>query len=704
MEAAAPWPQLREELSLHAGPVLVGGQPSLTLEDPVRNQFFRLDWLTCEILQRWSLGDAADIVQSIETATTLHPTEADVEAVARFLHDNQLLRPDPFTSAATMAERRRKIEGSLATRLLHHYLFFRVPLVKPDRWLERLAPMCDVFYRRGFLFATLAALLLGAVQVFRNWSQFEASFVDSLTPRGILGYVMALALVKVLHELGHAVTAKRQGCRIPSMGLAFLVMWPVPYTDTNDSWKLRDDRARLRVAGAGVATELAIAAWATLAWTLLPDGMLRSMMLPLAATTWIATLALNASPFMRFDGYFFLCDWLGMPNLHGRSFDLARWRLREWLFAPGAAPPEYFSQRKQAAMIAFAWLTWLYRLALFIGVAVLVYQFFIKLVGILLFVVEIAWFIAKPISSEIAVWRRIWPLLPDKRRARRSMLIAGIILALCFVPLPGRLEAGGHLHAGRTVPVFAPERAQVASLPLKDGARVAEGTVLATLAGPEQLARRQILEAKVARLRWQSATAGFNAEQRQQSGVTSQELATAEAELKALDEDAAGYSPRAPFAGTLRDIDPDLAPGDWLRKNEKIALLVADGPWEADAYFDEATVARLAVGDSARFYPHGSPGRAVKLVVTAIDRDASRTLPDSGWVAGKGGDIAARERNGGWVPEHAVYHVTFRLADPAAPPPVTTLRGTVVVASAWEAPALRFLRAAFAVFWREFGF
>lgn len=48
----------------------------------------------------------------------------------------------------------------------------------------------------------------------------------------------------------------------------------------------------------------------------MPDGTARSAAFMLATTTWVATLALNASPFMRFDGYFILSDWLDLPNLH----------------------------------------------------------------------------------------------------------------------------------------------------------------------------------------------------------------------------------------------------------------------------------------------------------------------------------------------------------------------------------------------------
>jgi putative peptide zinc metalloprotease protein len=81
-----------------------------------------------------------------------------------------------------------------------------------------------------------------------------------------------------------------------------------------------------------------IAAWALLAWVWLPEGAPKSMAFLLATTTWVSTLAINASPFMRFDGYFLLSDFLQMPNLHSRAFALARWDIREKLFKLGEPP------------------------------------------------------------------------------------------------------------------------------------------------------------------------------------------------------------------------------------------------------------------------------------------------------------------------------------------------------------------------------
>ena len=142
------------------------------------------------------------------------------------------------------------------------------------------------------------------------------------------------------------------------------------------------------MGAAGILVELAIAAWATLAWTLLPDGPLRGSMLLVATTTWVSTLLVNASPFMRFDGYFLLSDMIGVPNLHERSFALAKQLLRKALFGYEDPDPEPgLGQKTKRAMMIFAVATWTYRLVLFLGIAVVVYNLFFKHLGIFRFAV-----------------------------------------------------------------------------------------------------------------------------------------------------------------------------------------------------------------------------------------------------------------------------------------------------------------------------
>jgi putative peptide zinc metalloprotease protein len=698
-------PQLREELALLPGPVLPDGQPSWTLHDPVRNVFFRIDWPTFEVLQRWSLDDPVAIAHAICQATTLHFEEADVLGVAQFLVGNQLTQPDGAQSARQLADRLNQLQGSAWKWLLHHYLFFRIPLIRPDAWLGRWQGVAGLFYSRTFAWLTGGALLLGLTQVVRRWESFSASLVDTFNWEGLAAYGVALFVVKLLHELGHAFTAKRLGCRVPAMGVAFLVMWPVAYTDTNETWRLTNRLQRLQVASAGIATELIIAAWATLAWSLMPDGALRSAAFVLATISWVATLAINASPFMRFDGYFILSDWLDMPNMHDRSFALARWRLRERLFNLGEEPPEHVSPRQQLGLIVFAWATWLYRLVLFLGIAVLVYHFFFKLLGVGLFVVEILWFVLLPLKRELQAWQARWPVIRTRRRSRLSAaLFAGLVL----LPWPGRVTSSGLLRPADVWPVYAPAGARVDALPHKEGARVAAGEVVLQMYVPDLQMRRQALLAKVERLRWQAAASGFDAESRSRLLVNEVMLTAAQSELASLDTELLNYAPRAPFAGHLRDLDPDLQLGQWLSRKEKIALLVRDdGRWLVETWLDEDAVQRVALGDRALFISDNIQGSAVHLRVVAVDRDSARVLPRAELAAHLGGHILTREKAGQLVPERAIYHVTLAL-DPAhqSLDALTnqSWRGKLTIHARWEAPAWPYLRQALAVLVREVGF
>jgi len=701
-----PLPTLREELALLPGPTLPDGQPSWTLHDPTRNLFFRIDWPTFEVLQRWPLDDPEAMAEDISANTTLHLTPDDVVAVAQFLVQNQLVQPSGPQSARQLAERLERMRGSPLKWLLHHYLFFRIPLWRPDAWLGRWLHVADLFYTRVFGWLTLAALLLGLTQIVRRWDMFASSLVDTFNWEGLASYGVALVCVKFLHELGHAFTAKRLGCRIPTMGLAFLVMWPVAYTDTNETWRLTSRYQRLQVASAGILTELAIAAWASLAWGLLPEGSLKSAAFVLATTSWVATLAVNASPFMRFDGYFILSDWLDWPNLHERSFALARWELRERLFALGDQPPEHLSPAKTRAVILFAWAVWLYRLVLFLGIAVLVYQYFFKALGVVLFGVEILWFVLWPIWRELQAWQNRWPDIRARRRSRFSAALLLVLLLLVAVPWPGRVTASAMLHPTEAWPVFTPSGARVEALPFGEGEHVDAGQALLQLYVPDLQMRRQALLARVEQMRWQAASSGFDAEARARLLVNEKALSTAQAELASIDTELRHYAPKAPFSGRLRDLDPDLQVGQWLARKEKVAMLVRDdGRYTVETWLEEDLVQGVTAGDSALFIADGPEHHSLRLTVSAVDKDASRTLPRPELAAHLGGHLLTRDKASQLIPERAIYRVTL---EPAGLVPAhwtqMSWRGKVTIHSDWTSPAARYVRQALAVLVREFSF
>lgn len=700
---------LREDLALLPGPPLPDGQPSWTLHDPSRNLYFRIDWPSFEILQRWAFNDSAAIAHDIGQSTTLQLDATDVDQIHRFLHHNQLTQPTGATSPRQMAERRQAMQSSPMKWLLHHYLFFRIPLVRPDAWLTRWQGVAAWFASPAFLWLTLGAFGIGLAQIARQWDVFAASLIDTFNLEGLAAYGVAIFVVKSLHELGHAFTAKRLGCRVPTMGLAFLVMWPVAYTDTNDAWRLTNRLDRLRVAAAGIATELVIAAWASLAWALLPDGPLKSAAFVLATTSWIATLAINASPFMRFDGYFILADALDMPNLHERSFAVARWKLREWLFDLGEPPPEHFSPAKQRALIAFAWMTWLYRLVLFLGIALVVYHLFFKLLGIALFVVEIVWFTLMPLHKEWKAWQERRTAIAQSRRTRFTLLGVACLVLLTVVPWPGRVHVSGLLHPAETWAIHAPNAARLETLPWKSGDHIAEGTALLTLHAPELEMREQALLARIQRLRWQAGSAGFDAASRALWLVTQEALQTAESELAALHTERDQFTPVAPWPGTLFDVDPDLHTGQWLVRKERVGLLVRDNtPWVVETWLDEDTVQRVHPGNKALFVTDAGAGPALYLSVQSVNRDASRVLPRNELAAHLGGHILVRDQQQSLIPERAIYRVQLAV-NPQDLPSLARMRehswrGHLSIQAEWEAPAARYLRQVVAVLVRESGF
>ncbi len=701
-ENLPPLPRLREDLRLLPGPAARDGSPTWTIHDPVRGRYHRLSWLAFEMLARWRCGTAQALCERVAAETPLSPGIREVEELVNFLRANALVD----MGAADRETWMRQAEGMRqhwSKWLLHNYLFFRIPLVRPERFLAASWPVVRPLFSRtaAILLPLLAALAL--VLVARQWDAFRTTFTRFANLEGLAYMGLALAASKVMHEMGHAYTAHRFGCRVPTMGVAFLVLWPVLYTDTSDAWRLTDRRHRLAIGAAGMAAELCVGVLAALLWVFLDEGPVRSAAFFLATAGWTTSLAVNLNPFMRFDGYYLLGDWLDEPNLQPRAFALGRWALRELLFALGDPPPEALPGRRRRLLVAYAWATWAYRLVLFLGIALLVYHFFIKLVGILLFAIEIGWFVAKPVTAEMRVW---WQRRHELRRSRRSLgAVGGVLLALAalFVPWRSSVSLPAVIEAERSFELRAPEPARVAAVLVVPGHTVTAGQPLMVLEAPDLGLQLDLVRQRIALNRLTLARAVTDSEARSSVPLLM-------ADLDKLMAEEAGYVARqermtltSTVDGEVADLLPGLRPGLWVDRRLPLLRVVGRSTARIIAYAGQGDLPRLGQGADARFYPDDALGRVRLGQVARVDT-ANRPVLDHPMLASdQGGGIAVRRDGERRLrPERSIYRVLVTVDDGVAPTEMR--RGTLHVRAQPESLALRLWQAIARVLIRESGF
>ena len=702
-QLASLLPPLREDLKLQVAAANRDGSPAWMIQDPVTNRFFRIGWLEFQMLSRWPLRDPALLLRAINEQGPLGASIEELATFIAFLRQHQLLRISTAQGTRSLEQMRLKAAGSRWKWLLHNYLFFRVPLVRPQHWLQRALPWVDFAFTRSFAVFTVLCTLLGLFLVIRQWDGFVHTFQDFLSPSGLLGFALALTFAKTLHELGHAFTATRYGIRVAHMGIAFLVLWPMLYTDTGESWKLQDRRRRFAIAAAGITTELALAGFATLAWSLAEDGAFRSALFFLATTSWMITLAINASPFMRFDGYFLLSDALDLPNLHQRSFALARAGLRRALLGWDEPDPEPFEPALRRGLVAFAWMTWLYRLVVFIGIALAVYHFFFKALGIFLLVVEVVWFIARPMWSEVVTW------IGGGRRAQaghamRALMLLMALLGLLAVPWQTRIRAEGWLHAGQQQLVYAPVPARV--LTVASAGEVRAGQALVVLDSPDarSKAAQSMIVADALALRLDQ-TIG-RAEGLERRALIAGQLAQQRAEVLAQRAELQRLVLPAGFSGVLADVDPHIGPGVWVNPTQPIAVLYDPASWIVDALVAQEAIGRFAIGSAASFHARGRWVAPLAGEVIAIDSARAQSLPHPMLAAAHGGRVPATEQaNGSLSPRDALYRVRIRLASgPAQGAGYRQQIGSVSIEGERRSLIARWARSVVALLLRESGF
>ena len=694
-------PTLREDIEFEMVQQSGAGLPIWTIHDPLQSKFFRIDDGTKILLSYWNAAKTSGKLAALAApALGYKPKQDQLSSLAQFLV-NSGLAESAGRGWRDVASHAQQGHQSALAQIIHGYLFFRVPLFRPNGFLHSLLPAVEPLFSRRFAFVIASMGIAGVYLVSRQWQQFADNLLSLWTPEGAAAFAICLAVAKAMHEFGHAFAAARFGCRVSTMGVAFMVMAPVLYTDVSDTWRLTA-KQRMVVDAAGMAVDLGVACVALFLWSFFPEGALKSVCFVMATTGLVLSLAINLNPLMRFDGYHLFSDLLGIDNLQQRSFAFGCWKLRHILFGAQMPPPEQLSKQLSLTLVAYAWCTWIYRLFVFTGVAILVYSYFFKVLGIALFLIEIWYFILRPIWREILAWKAVaGGFAPTRTALTAAAALIAVLLAL--LPWSRRVEIPAVLNAREVAQLFAPRPARIVQISDLRGQFVKEGALIAELSDPQLLKDIDVTQLSIERVSQQLSRIAVDEMNRAQSLVLRRELASLKAKLAGLQKEQQELMVRAPIDGVVAQMGANLHMDRWLGKNDLIALVTSHVGLVARGYVSEADLSRIDEQSHGRFVPDDLTRRTFPVHVTAIAKTGASQIEISELSSNYDGPIAVTQDNRRQLRSSlAQYEVEMEPAD--VTPPEFRLRGVVELRGSGESVAAKVWRRAVQVLVREGGF
>lgn len=574
------------------------------------------------------------------------PTQDEMIQLLGQLHSADILQCDVAPDIAELFQRHERQRRSKLIGQLLSPLWWRFPLLDPERLLGRLLPWARPFFGIGgaFLWASVVGVALVLVGVY--WADLTSNFLDRvLSARNLLVLWLLLPALKALHEVGHGLATKAFGGEVHDMGVMLLVVSPLPYVDASSASAFPSKWQRIVVGAAGMLVELFLAALALFVWLAAEPGVLRTVAYNTILVAGISTVLFNANPLLRYDGYYMLSDFLEIPNLYTRSRSYLAYLCERYLFGHQEAETPPASRSERTWFVVYAVSAFAYRLLVIAGIAFfLLYKFFY--LGVAATVALVAAWIGVP------TWKAIGFVLRNPRLHRVRGRALGVSLGLVglavafvgFLPVPSRTAAEGVVWVPEEALVRAGASGFVERMVARPGSRVRPGDVLLECADPSLLARVQVLAARLrefrARYDEQRAADRVKAAQFQEEiRYVEEDLARARAEQGAL-------TVRSQVEGTF--VLPAAAdlPGRFVRRGELLGYTVSLERITVRAVIPQTSVdlvQQRTIGVEVRLSER--IGETVPATVRREVPGASERLPSPALGLGGGGRVPVDPRD-----------------------------------------------------------
>ena len=491
-------PRLRSHAEIHRHEYR--GKIWFILQDHAAGRSHRL---TPEAYRFVGMMDGRHTVQQLwdavnEKSGDQAPTQDEVIRLLGQIHAADALICDVTPDSRELFRRYQRQQRQKIKQRLWTPMAIRIPLFDPEKFLQKTLPLAGLLLNRYTAVIWLLVVTTGIVLAAVHWPDLTENLVDqALTPQNLILLWFIYPVVKALHELGHAYTAKLEGGEVHEIGIMFLVFVPVPYVDVSSAWGFRDKRKRMLVGAAGIAVELFLGSLALFVWLTVEVGMVHVVAYNVMLISGVSTLLFNGNPLLRFDGYYVLADALEIPNLGGRSNKYLGYLIQRYLFkvsdpeSPADSPGERFW------FVVYGIAAFLYRM--FIMFVIILYvggKFFT--VGVLLAIWAIITQLVIPMGKNMKFLFNSPKLKHNRSRplALVMVFVAAIAGILFYLPAPLWTLAEGVTWPSEKSQVRAEADGFIVELLAEDRKPVKQGQPLILTRDPISAARVKRLEAQ----------------------------------------------------------------------------------------------------------------------------------------------------------------------------------------------------------------
>jgi putative peptide zinc metalloprotease protein len=404
-------------------------------------------------------------------------------------------------------------------------LFWRVPLVNPDRFLGFVVRLFPWIWTQAFFAASLGLMGLATFILLQSSDDLSNSLKASFRWETLVVLACASVGATILHEIAHGATCKKFGGEVREAGVLFLMLIPCLYVNVSDAWTIPSKRKRMLITAAGGYMDLCVWALCVLLWRVTLPGTFIHYLAFVVASACGARGLMNFNPLLRFDGYYLLSDGLGIPNLY--SSGRAYWFAHLAHFLWGAPKPKKVENAR--LLLGYGLMSWLFALAFLnivlinmVKYATLEFGVFGLLFGCLLMFYALRRVFRGFLGKEFLKMLQL-------RRLRLLMWAGGIVacIALLFI-IPTRHNVSGEFEVRPMdcMDVPAPIGSFIGQVLVQDGQEIKVGETLCELRSPELISQ---LETKQAELVESEAQL-----KRLKAGPRAEELAEQESRVKRL--------------------------------------------------------------------------------------------------------------------------------------------------------------------------